>query len=155
MQNMQNMQNDPVYVKAMSLLALSDMSERRLREKLLLKGFSESEIGRALDALREKGYISDDRLIENLVSYYSRRKYFGRYRIKLELLSKFDRESVDRALDGACACVDFKELASEFAIKEKSKGTDREKLIRKLQRLGHDSLSIRYALDTVGRSEEK
>ena len=143
------MQNEPVYVKAMSLLALSDMSERRLREKLLAKGFSIGEISRTIDTLRSKGYVSDDRLIENLVAYYTKRKYFGRYRIRLELLSKFDRESVDRTLDSACECIDFKEIAADIALKESAKGLYGDKLVRKLQRLGHDASSVRYALSKI------
>lgn len=143
------MQNEPVYIKAMSLLALSDMSERRLREKLLAKGFSIGEISRTIDTLRSKGYVSDDRLIENLVAYYTKRKYFGRYRIRLELLSKFDRESVDRTLDSLCECIEFKEIAADLALKESAKGLYGDKLVRKLQRLGHDASSVRYALSKI------
>ena len=40
------MNNTPAYVKAMALLAISDMSERKLREKLAAKGFSKEEIDR-------------------------------------------------------------------------------------------------------------
>ena len=140
------MKKTPAYAKALALLAISDMSERKLREKLLAKGFSADETAEALEELKSDGYLSDDRLIENLASYYARRKYFGKYRIKLELLSRFDRESVYRCLDAVCEHIDFRSLAAECAQKESAKGTDREKLVRKLQRLGHDSSSIRYAL---------
>ena len=148
------MKNTPAYVKAMALLALSDMSERKLREKLTAKGFSKEEIYEAVEKLKSEGYLSDDRLIENLVNYYSKKKYYGKYRIKLELLSKFDRESVDRAFDSVCEVIDFRAFAAEFALKETRKGTDREKLIRKLQRLGHDTSSIRGALALISQSGE-
>ncbi len=148
------MKHTPAYVKAIALLAISDMSERKLREKLAAKGFSKEEIYEAVEKLKGEGYLSDDRLIENLVNYYSKKKYYGKYRIKLELLSKFDRESVDRAFDNACEVIDFKAVAAQFAQKEIEKGTDREKLIRKLQRLGHDTPSIRGALSTISQSEE-
>lgn len=149
------MKKTPAYSKAIALLALSDMSERRLREKLRTKGFSSDEISEALEELKAQGYLSDDRLIENLVNYYAKRKYFGKYRIKLELLSKFDRESVDRCFDAVCECVDFRALAAEMAVKEASKGVETEKLVRKLQRLGHDASSIRHALDEVRKSENQ
>ncbi len=148
------MKNTPAYVKAMALLAISDMSERKLREKLIAKGFSSEDISDAIDELRAQGYISDDRLIENLVSYYAKKKYYGRYRIKLELLSKFDRESVDRAFDTACELIDFRAVAAELAGKEAQKGIEREKLIRKLQRLGHDAASIRSALAEIAESNK-
>ncbi|MBQ1222828.1 MAG: regulatory protein RecX [Oscillospiraceae bacterium] len=148
------MKNTPAYVKAMALLAISDMSERKLREKLAAKGFSKEEIYEAVEKLESEGYLSDDRLIENLVNYYSKKKFYGKYRIKLELLSKFDRESVDRAFDSACEVIDFRAFAAEFAQKEIKKGTDREKLIRKLQRLGHDTPSIRGALSLISQSDE-
>ena len=148
------MKNTPAYVKAMALLAISDMSERKLREKLSAKGFSKEEIYEAVEKLKTEGYLSDDRLIENLVNYYAKKKFYGKYRIKLELLSKFDRKSVDRAFDGACDVIDFKALAAEFAQKEIKKGTDREKLIRKLQRLGHDTPSIRGALTVISQYDE-
>ncbi|MBQ5602768.1 MAG: regulatory protein RecX [Clostridia bacterium] len=148
------MKNTPAYVKAMALLAISDMSERKLREKLAAKGFSKEEIYEAVEKLESEGYLSDDRLIENLVNYYSKKKFYGKYRIKLELLSKFDRESVDRAFDSVCEVIDFRAFAAEFAQKEIKKGTDREKLIRKLQRLGHDTPSIRGALSLISQSDE-
>lgn len=148
------MKHTPAYVKAMALLAISDMSERKLREKLAAKGFSKEEIYEAVEKLKGEGYLSDDRLIENLVNYYSKKKFYGKYRIKLELLSKFDRESVDRAFDNACEVIDFKAVAAQLAQKEAEKGADREKLIRKLQRLGHDTSSIRGALSTISQSEE-
>ena len=148
------MKNTPAYVKAMALLAISDMSERKLREKLAAKGFSKEEIYEAVEKLESEGYLSDDRLIENLVNYYSKKKYYGKYRIKLELISKFDRESVDRAFDSVCEVIDFRAFAAEFALKETRKGTDREKLIRKLQRLGHDTSSIRGALALISQSDE-
>ena len=148
------MKNTPAYVKAMALLAISDMSERKLREKLSAKGFSKEEIYEAVEKLKTEGYLSDDRLIENLVNYYAKKKFYGKYRIKLELLSKFDRKSVDRAFDGACDVIDFKAFAAEFAQKEIKKGTDREKLIRKLQRLGHDTPSIRGALTVISQYDE-
>lgn len=149
------MKKTPTYSKAIALLALSDISERRLREKLRTKGFSSDEISEAIEELKAQGYLSDDRLIENLVNYYAKRKYFGKYRIKLELLSKFDRESVDRCFDAVCECVDFRSLAAEIAIKEASKGTEKEKLVRKLQRLGHDATSIRQALTEVKKAENQ
>ena len=148
------MKNTPAYVKAMALLAISDMSERKLREKLAAKGFSKEEILEAIEKLENEGYLSDDRFIENLVNYYAHKKFYGKYRIKLELLSKFDRESVDRTFDTVCEVIDFKAVAVEFSLKEIKKGTDREKLIRKLQRLGHDTSSIRSALSVISQSEE-
>ncbi len=137
------------YGKALSLLAYSDTSEKKLREKLFAKGFEEDEIAEALDELRAEGYLSDDRLIENLFAYYAKKKFFGRYRIRLELLEKFDRESVDRNFDSLCELYDFAEIAREYAEKEASRDTDREKLIRKLQRLGHDASAIRRALAEI------
>ena len=147
-------ENTPAYVKAMALLALSDMSERKMREKLLSKGFSEGDTEDAIERLKENGYLRDERLMENLVSYYSKRKHFGKYRIKLELLSKFDRESVDNYFDTLCECVDFKKFALEAAQKEADKGADRKKIAAKLQRLGHDASAIRYALSEINFSPD-
>lgn len=143
------MENTPAYVKAMSLLAISDMSERKMREKLLSKGFSEGETAAAIDKLKSSRYLCDERLMENLVAYYSKRKLFGKYRIKLELLSKFDRESVDNFFDGICESVDFRSFALEVAQQEADKGSDRKKIAGRLQRLGHDSSAIRYALSEI------
>ena len=140
------MENTPAYVKAMALLAFSDMSERKMREKLLSKGFSEVDTEDAIERLKKNGYLNDERLMENLVAYYSKRKHFGKHRIKLELLTKFDRESVDNYFDTICECVDFKSFALEAAQKEADKNYDRKKIAARLQRLGHDASSIRYAL---------
>lgn len=148
------MENTPAYVKAMSLLAISDMSERKMREKLISKGFSDDETADAIDRLKSNGYLRDERLMENLVAYYSKRKYFGRYRIKLELLSKFDRESVDNFFDVICESVDFKSFALEAAQKEARRGSDVKKIAGKLQRLGHDSSAIRHALSEIRSSSD-
>lgn len=147
------MKNTPAYVKAMSLLAASDMSERKMREKLTTKGFSADEIVEAVEKLKLEGYIKDERLMENLVAYYSKRKHFGKYRIKLELLAKFDRESVDNFFDAICECVDFRSFAAEEAQRQADKGADRKKIAARLTRLGHDASSIRYALSGVKFSE--
>ena len=147
------MKNTPAYVKAMSLLAIGDMSERKMREKLAAKGFSADEITEAVDKLKLEGYIKDERLMENLVAYYSKRKHFGKYRIKLELHSKFDRESVDNFFDALCECVDFKSFAADEAQKQADKGADRKKIAARLTRLGYDASSIRHALSDIKCSE--
>lgn len=135
------------YDAAMNLLAFGDNSEKMLREKLARKGYEPSEIADALTTLREKRYISDARLMERYAAALSSKKYYGAYRIRMEMLRRFDRESVEAYFDDAIREIDFKEQAKRCAEKNARKG--REYLIRRLRYLGYDREQIRAAVNQI------
>lgn len=143
----QKKQRSTAFDAAMTILACGDNSERMLREKLARKGYTPLEIGGALDALREKRYICDERLMERYASALARKKFYGERRIRAELFRKFDRDVVEETFYDAIREIDFSEQARLYAEKNARRG--REYLIRRLTYLGYDGSQIRAALKGI------
>lgn len=132
---------------ALRLLSLGDHSSLGLREKLSKRGFSAEEIETTLIFLKEKRLLNDLRYGENLIRYYAQRKYYGAYKIRMELARKLDREYIDALLPHALEQYDFSALAKEFAEKAVHRGKSREQMIRRLKANGYGVKEIRYALN--------
>lgn len=64
--------NEKAYLRALDYLARRDHSEIELRRKLALKGFSEDQIGHAVERVRELGYLNDRVFAENWIQSQSR-----------------------------------------------------------------------------------
>ncbi len=131
---------------ALRLISMRDHSSRQLREKLSERGFSQEEIEETLEFLREKRFLSDLRYGQNLIRYMAERRYFGAYKIRMELLQKLDRQYVDILLPDELEQYDFAALAKELASKPQMRGKSREQLIRKLKASGYGVQEIRFAL---------
>lgn len=132
------------YDAAMRILAVGDNSRRMLAEKLSRKGYPPAQISVALSALEEKGYVSDARLMARYAESLARGKFYGAYRIRLEIARRFDRDSVDRYLAASLAPIDFAANAAAFAKKFAPRG--RDYLLRRLHALGYTGPEIRKAL---------
>lgn len=132
------------YDAAMRILAAGDNSRRMLAEKLSRKGYPPAQISAALSALEEKGYVSDARLMARYAESLARGKFYGAYRIRLEIARRFDRDSVDRYLAASLAPIDFAANAAAFAKKFAPRG--RDYLLRRLHALGYTGPEIRKAL---------
>lgn len=132
------------YDAAMRILAAGDNSRRMLAEKLSRKGYPPAQISAALSALEENGYVSDARLMARYAESLARGKFYGAYRIRLEIARRFDRDSVDRYLAASLAPIDFAANAAAFAKKFAPRG--RDYLIRRLHALGYTGPEIRDAL---------
>lgn len=84
---------------AETLLARRAYSAQGLLDKLLEKGFGEPEAGRAVERLRELGYLDDEAYAQNLADSLARRGY-GARRIKQTLKAKgVDGETADLVLE--------------------------------------------------------
>lgn len=132
---------------ALRLLSLGDHSSLQLREKLSKRGFSADEIEDTIVFLREKRFLNDLRYGENLIHYMAERKYFGAYKIRMELARKLDREYIDALLPDALEEYDFAALAREFAEKPQNRGKSREQMIRRLKANGYAPREIRFAVN--------
>lgn len=132
---------------ALRLISMRDHSSRQLREKLSERGFSSEEIEETLDFLRQKRFLNDLRYGRNLIRYMAERRYFGAYKIRMELLQKLDREFVDELLPDELCQYDFAALAKELTSKPQMRGKSREQLIRKLKASGYGVQEIRAALE--------
>ncbi len=132
---------------AMRILAVGDNSVRMLREKLTRRGYSPGEIAGTLDALIAKRYLDDGRLMTRYAESLAAKKFYGAYRIRMEMLRRFDREAVDAHLADALSGIDFAANAAVFVQRNASRG--REALIRRMQARGYSAAEIRRALETL------
>ena len=138
---------------ALRMVSMRDYSSRSLREKLVEKGFSACEIDEVLVFLREKRFLDDIRYGKNLIRYMAERRYFGAYKIRMELSLKLDREWIDQLLPDELELYDFSALARELVQKPQLRGKSREALIRKLKANGYGVQEIRYALAGLSADE--
>ncbi len=85
--------------KCENYLSYSDLSERKLREKLKDK-FTQPVIDAVLALLTEKGYVDDQALAERFASELARTRLWGKKRIAQYLFTKgFRREDISAACD--------------------------------------------------------
>lgn len=140
---------------ALRLISMRDHSSRQLREKLSDRGFSQEEIEETLDFLREKRFLNDLRFGRNLIRSMAERRYFGAYKIRMELSQKLDREYVEILLPDELEQYDFAALAKELVKKPQLRGKSRDALIRKLKAQGYGVSEIRYALADVPRTSDE
>ena len=123
---------------AVSILSYAPNTEKRLREKLYRKGFSEEDIEFAVDYVKVKGYLNDQRQIAYSVDSLATRKLYGVRRIREELYkSGYSRELIDEV---DFSEYDFTQLCEQYAAKRPNDTP--EKLAAALQRHGFSKNEI-------------
>jgi len=137
---------------ALRILQSGANSSYMLREKLRRKGYSQEEIEEALREVKDAGLCEDKRLFFAHAEFLATRKFYGKRRVYMELMRKFDRETVDAYFEEALSEIDFSALCSAFAKKNAAKGKDA--LLAKLMRQGYASCEIRYALSFLASESE-
>lgn len=101
---MKRTQTDP-FRFALRLISIRDITELELRSKLERKGFSETEIEKVIEKLREKGFIDDSRFIkkaeriaeDRMIGQFGLRQYLIRRGVDKELVEeipKLDETSI-------------------------------------------------------------
>ena len=84
--------------KAMQLLEQRDYSEKGLRDKLMAASYPEEAVCRAIEYVKQTGYLDDSRLAASYVCCQQEKK--SKRRIGRDLLRKgFDRDLIDQVLD--------------------------------------------------------
>lgn len=78
--------------RGLTLLEKSMKSEKMLRDYLREKGYLKSCIDKAVEKLKEYGYIDDEAFCENFISSYQMSK--SKKKLKYDLLSKGIKESI-------------------------------------------------------------
>jgi len=133
-----------VVAAGIKILEFSSYTERQIFEKLKIKGYNTARIQEAIEYLKEKGYIKDERLIESAILKLADRKLYGKYRIKMELRQMgFSSEMISEA---DFSEVDFHENCCK-AIKKRGDPNDfDEKDKAYIRNLGYSSDEIREAL---------
>lgn len=132
---------------AMRIIMFGDNSKKMMRDKLSGKGYSQEIVRFVIDRMVERKLINEEPLFDTMAHTLAIKKFYGRSRVKQELLLRFDRESVDAFLDKSLRDVSFNRQANEFAAKNYAKGKDR--LIRAMKARGYDSRQIMIAIEKV------
>ena len=92
---------------AMNILVYASNTEKRLREKLLRKGCSQSDVDAAVAYCKGKGYINDSSQLIYTAQVMASSKLYGKRRLVVELYKKgFRREDI--------AALDYDELDIDF-----------------------------------------
>lgn len=139
---------DEAFRAALRILSAGANSSRMLREKLCRKGFSREDAAAAASRAAEAGLVGDCRLLIAHAEYLARKKFYGKSRIRMELLQKFDREIVERFFEEAVEEIEFAAYATTLAGRYADRG--REYVIGRLRRAGYASAEIRGALNELG-----
>ena len=132
---------------ALRILQSGANSSFMLREKLRRKGYSSEEIEEALQEVKDAGLLDDCRLLFAHAEYLAVRKFYGKRRVYMELMRKFDRPLVDAYFEEAVEEIDFSAYCLILAKKNGKK--EREALAAKLSRQGYAANEIRYALSLL------
>jgi regulatory protein len=136
-------EHDDVRKDALKMLERKDYTERKLRDKLIKKGFSQLVIDDAMRWLRQKKFIDDRRFAENLV-FFKQKKGYGKKRIMSDLFLRGVDENIAQDAVGG---IDFNgqvEKAEEILqkkekmVKTKQKALLKKKLLQYLLQRGFE-----------------
>jgi regulatory protein len=145
------------YAHAVRLLAPRPHFRAELEAKLKQRGYSEEEIGAALDRLAAEGHLDDVRTARDFVTHRLEQKAEGRLRLRAELVR---RGASEEAVSAALAEVpeDDLEAAREAAAKwARSHRPDPAALARHLARKGFSQRAIFAAsrLETLDGAQDE
>ncbi len=138
--------------RSLGVLEKSMKSEKMLRDYLREKGYPKSCIDRAMDKLKEYGYINDESFAENFIRSYSAVK--SKRKMKYDLLSKgINEEIIEEKLATLIDEDEEKELTLSLAKKYlKGKEFDsktRQKFYNHMLGKGFDFSLIGWAWEEV------
>ena len=137
---------------ALNILGYADNTEKKLREKLLHKGYEPGSVDFAVDYVKNMGALNDARFIEIEIRRLAERKLYGIRRITQELCVKgFSRADIAAA---DLSELDFPALCARRIAQISSRYPDRRKLYAALQRYGYTSQDIRLAFEIISEGGE-
>ena len=126
--------------RALRLLARREHSRAELARKLSAHAADPDEVGRVLDECEQRGWLSERRVVEQLV--HARRSRFGARRIERDLRQKGVSEE---AVSAALAALKGDELDAarsvwrrKFGGKQRRGPADRARQVRFMQGRGFD-----------------
>lgn len=150
---------------ALSMLAKRDYSRHMLKDKLLKKEYSYSEINEALDHLEELNYLNDQRFSHSLVRYRAELSKWGKGRIKQDfykkgLSSDLAEEALSLYEEGELSSdeqeVDWVENAYQILLKRFGtyKEIEQKERARRLNFLLRRGFSNSEAIDALSKTKE-
>ncbi|MBQ8081499.1 MAG: regulatory protein RecX [Clostridia bacterium] len=144
--------------RAAKLLAVKDMTEKNIYDKLISIGYPEAVVARVMQTLERYEFVSDARFSGHFVE--SRGKRYGRNRLMRELQARgVDGETAREALDAldpaderAAALSQARKLS---ARKDLNDPADRQKITAALVRRGYGWGLIKDVLNELRSEAEK
>lgn len=137
--------------RALTLLAQSDYSVKRLIVRLRHYEFDDEVSGRVAEYCVKKGYINEEEQCRRIVKFHCIRKHWGKKRIAAELIARgYDRTVLFEALDILTDEEVHRSLMAVVSQKYAEPAEDKaekEKRIAALARLGYSYSEISSALD--------
>ena len=98
---------NPAYVDGLKMLARRDLSEARLRERLVRRGHQPELIDDAVSRLREERAIDDARVAEAIARTETSSRRRGKLRVRLQMeRAGIDRRTARRVADDVFAGLD-------------------------------------------------
>ena len=125
---------------AMKIVAMGAVSERKLRDKLALKEYTESETDDALEYVKSFGYVNDARVAQDMLEKLAARRW-GRFKICHYLKGKGISSEVIEDLD--FSEIDFPYYCAE--LMKKYGPERRDAMLRAVKNAGYTSDDIRAA----------
>lgn len=137
--------------RGLGALEKSMKSERMLKTYLKEKGYPLLCINKAIEKLKEYGYIDDEAFVENFISTYSSSK--SKRKIKYDLLSKGIKEEIIERHLKSIDDEDEREKCVKFALKYmKNREFDlktKQKLFNHLAGKGFDYDDISHSWEAI------
>ncbi len=150
------------YNKALGYIARQDRTERQVRMYLTRAEYETEEIERAIDKLKDKKLLDDDKYARTVMAGKIKRKHYSTVRARQYLYSEgVDEQLVGEIVEGLGA--DYEEEAAEhFILKEmkrtysgKSRREKIEKIAQKAARHGYSYAAIMSVIDRLTEDEEE
>lgn len=135
------------------ILSYSDHSCQALVRKLVSYGFSKEIAERAAERAVELGYIKETEQAIRCADYYIRRKYWGKKRIAMELMSHgYAREAIVEAvssIDDELFCATLEKLIEKKYPQDTSDAEEKKRRISSILRMGYSVSEINTAMRSV------
>lgn len=134
--------------KALALLARCEQCRAGLERKLLQKGYSKDTVCGVLDALEERGFLSDQRFARAWLNSRRIGHLEGRTRLLAELAARgISKEVSKKAVDDFFAEFNEEEICRAAAQKFLAQGKSGEKLMASMQRAGFSYKMAQRAIE--------
>lgn len=136
------------YKKAAAAIYAGDISAKALYKRLKEKGATDSAAEKAVEKMRELGFVNEENYAERLCNTYGNIKHFGRHRVMQELLAHgVDRYAAEDAIEALPP--DSENIAEFYAQKLSRLDPQDRKVISTLLRAGYNYETINSFLNDL------
>ena len=135
----------------MNIIDYADKTEKKLRERLSGKGYSEDEIDFGVEYAKKAGYLNEERFMQRAAEGIANGKLYGKRRLLQELYAKgFKRETLSK-LD--LSEINFPENCAKRIKQTARRYCSEEKLYAALLRYGYTRDDIITAKEILEEEE--